>query len=45
MRRLSDQRRAILGLDQPKRQVLPPGGENEGNPTEFVVRLTKEEVP
>lgn len=40
--RLHAQRRAILGLDQPKRQILQ---DEKGQPLEFVIRLAESELP
>lgn len=43
IRKLRDQRRQIIGLDQPKRQVLVD--KDSGNTMEFVVKLSESEVP
>jgi hypothetical protein len=40
--KLDSQRRAILGLDQPKRQILQ---DEKGAPLEFVIRLSETELP
>ena len=40
--KLRDQRRAILGLDQQKRQILQ---DQTGAPQEFVIRLSEKELP
>jgi hypothetical protein len=37
-----NQRRALLGLDQPKRTILQ---DPQGNAPSFIIRLTEDEVP